>query len=152
MQVETLGDVLDWTKAAHRNLADCLAHCAEGSRQERVRMLMDYLAEHERELSRTLQLAKQDAKPSALHTWCYEYFDKYPIEPHETCHGDFRDKDTDQVMAAVLAWHEKIIGLYRYLLSRAEVNSTRDLLTNLISLEEHETMRMVRDAGRMQDL
>ncbi|MCQ4318850.1 ATPase [Stutzerimonas stutzeri] len=152
MQVETLGDVLDWTKAAHTSIADCLAHCSQASRQERVRMLLDYLALHERELSRALTLSKQDASPSALHTWCYEYFKKYPIEPHEQCNEDFRDMDTDLVMAKVLAFHEKVMGLYRYLLSRAEVTSSRELLENLLSLEEHEAMRMARDVGRMQDM
>ncbi|SFI23456.1 hypothetical protein [Modicisalibacter xianhensis] len=152
MQVETLGDVLDWTKAAHTNLADCLSHCSTSSRRERVKMLLDYLAQHERELSRTLEMSRQDASPSALNTWCYEYFEKYPIEPHEQCNDAFRDKDTDQVMAAILAWHDKVSGLYRFLLSRAETNSARELLTNLLSLEEHETMRIVRDAGRMEDI
>ncbi|SHF68148.1 hypothetical protein SAMN02745148_03278 [Modicisalibacter ilicicola DSM 19980] len=152
MQVETIGDVLDWTRAVHGNLADCMAHCSKGADQERVRMLLDYLAEHERELSRVLELTKQDASPSALHTWCYEYFERYPVKPHEQCNEDFRNMDTRDIMSAVLALHEKVTDLYRYLHSRAEVNSTRELLANLIELEEHEAMRMARDAGRMEDL
>jgi hypothetical protein len=145
MQVETLSDVLDWTKAIHTNLADCLTHCGEGSERERLKMLLDYLAHHERELSRVLTLTKQHATPAALNTWCYEYFEKYPVKPHEECHAEFRDMDTRQATATLLAVHEKIIGLYRYLHSRAGVTSTREL-------EEHEAMRIARDTGRMEDL
>ncbi|WP_227370699.1 hypothetical protein [Halomonas sp. M20] len=152
MQVETLSDVLDWTKAIHTNLADCLTHCGEGSERERLKMLLDYLAHHERELSRVLTLTKQHASPSALNTWCYEYFERYPVKPHEECDAEFHDMDTRQVVATLLAVHEKVIGLYRYLHSRAEVPSSRVLLEQLMELEEHEAMRIARDAARMEDL
>lgn len=152
MQVETLSDVLDWTKAIHTNLADCLTHCGEGSECERLKMLLDYLAHHERELSRVITLTKQHATPAALNTWCYDYFEKYPVKPHEECHGEFSDMDTRQVVATLLAVHEKIIGLYRYLHPRAEVTSSRELLEQLMKLEEHEAMRIARDTARMEDL
>ena len=135
MQVETLSDVLDWTKAIHTNLADCFTHCGEDSERERLKLLLDYLAHHERELGRVLDLTKQDATPAALNTWCYDYFDKYPVKPHEECHAEFHDMETRQVVATLLAAHEKIIGLYRYLHSRAEVTSSRELLEQLMELE-----------------
>ena len=152
MQVETLSDVLDWTKAIHTNLADCLTHCGEGSERERIKILLDYLAHHERELSRVLTLTKQHATPAALNTWCYDYFEKYPVKPHEECHAEFRDMDTRQATATLLSVHEKIIGLYRYLHSRAEVTSSRELLEQLMALEEHKAMRIARDTARMEDL
>jgi hypothetical protein len=96
--------------------------------------------------------SKQHATPAALNTWCYDYFEKYPVKPHEECHAEFRDMDTRQVVATLLAVHEKIIGLYRYLHSRAEVTSSRELLEQLMELEKHEAMRIARDAARMEDL
>lgn len=152
MRVETLGDVLDWTKRTHANLADCLARCSRKTHRERLKMLLDYLVEHERQLSHTLELARHDAMPSALNTWCYEYFENAPARPERQCQAQFRDMDVDEVMAAVLAFHDQVTGLYRYLLDNADVPSARELLENLLSLEEHEAMRLARDAGRMNEL
>lgn len=152
MQVETMADVMEWTGGVHANMARCLQHCSAGSKRERVRMLLDYLSQHERELDRVLRLSEEDASKQALNTWCYDYFDKAPVKPHQTCDADFRDRDTTDIGAAVMAMHEKVIDLYRYMVSRAEVPSTRILMESLLDLEEHEAMRMARDVGRMEDL
>ena len=76
MKVETFSDVLDWTRAVHRNLADCAAHCGAGSRHEKVRMLLDYVHEHETRLNRILESSQKDADPAALNSWAYEFFEK----------------------------------------------------------------------------
>ena len=152
MQVETLSDVIDWTRAVHHNLADCLDHCASENDSERVRMLMDYLAAHERELDRVLGLSKEDASQKALNTWVYDYFENAPLKPREVCAEEFRSQSTDEVLGAVMALHEQIIGLYKYLQGRAEVASTRALIDGLLSLEQHEAMRLMSQAHRLDDL
>ena len=152
MQVETMGDVMDWTRAVHANMAECLEHCSRDSRRERVKMLLDYLAKHEHQLDHVYELSKEDVSRQALDTWCQEFFEKAPVRPHEKCSEDFRDRDTGEILAAVVAMHDKLIEFYRYMVSRAEVTSTRELLQALLDLEEHEAMRMARDGGRLEDL
>jgi len=152
MQVETMADVMEWTRGAHANMARCLEHCSKASEHERVKMLLDYLVQHEKTLERVLDLSQQDASRQALNTWCYDYFDKAPVKPHEQCSDDFRDKTANEIITEVLAMHEKMIDLYRYMASRAEVPSTRALMESLLELEEHEAMRLARDTGRMADL
>lgn len=152
MQVETLSDVMDWTRAVHQNLADCLDHCSVETDSERVRMLMDYLSAHEQELDRVLGLAKEDASHKALNTWVYDYFENAPLKAHEVCNEDFRNKSTDEVLSAVLAFHEQIIGLYKYLQGRADVPSTTSLVDGLLALEEHEAQRLMAQAHRLDDL
>lgn len=54
MQVEALADAMEWRRGVHANMARCLEHCSAGSKRERVRMLLDYLSRHERELDHVL--------------------------------------------------------------------------------------------------
>lgn len=152
MTLETIDEVLDWTQRLHANLADCLTRASHQTHQERLRMLLDYLALHERELSQTLTLAKGDAQTAATHTWCTEYFDKLPFERETLDKADFSTMNAAEVMNYMTAIHDRIADLYRYLSVRAEVTSSQELLTNLLSLEEHEAMRMVRNAKEMEDL
>lgn len=65
---------------------------------------------------------------------------------------DFANMGTDDVLRSLLAVHDRIIDLYRYLSTRAEVSSTEELLNGLLALEQHEIMRMIRDAEKLEDL
>lgn len=152
MQVETFSDVLDWTRAIHRNLAACLEDCADDNDSERVRMLMDYLGGHERELARVLEMSKDDAEQKALNTWVYDYFENAPLKPRSITSEAFSGKSTDEVLEAVMAYHEEIISLYKYLQGRAEVPSTKALIDQLLQLEEQETRLMMAQAHRFDDL
>lgn len=55
-------------------------------------------------------------------------------------------------MRSIVTIHNKIIELYRYLALRAESVVANELLNNLLTLEQHEAMRMVRDAQELEDL
>lgn len=152
MTVETIEDVLELTRRLHANLADTLQHASYGAQQERLRMLLDYLSLHERELSRVIALIEEDAQPAALHTWCAEYFDKHPFAHEELDRIDYARMTVTEVMLSLLSIHERIINLYRYLSARAEISSTEELLNGVLALEQHEVMRMMRDAVRLEDL
>lgn len=152
MQVETLADVLEWTRLVHHNLAACLAQCSAGSRSERVKMLTDYLADHERELDRVVGLIEEDADTKALNTWVYDYFENTPVTLGEVCDPNFEDKTTEEIVEAVMALHEQIIDLYTYLSGRADVPSTVALINGLLSLERHEAMLMQHQSRRLDDL
>jgi dsDNA-binding SOS-regulon protein len=150
MRVETLADVMEWTRSVHKKLAEAIDQGVVDSSDERLHMLADYLSEHERRLAHVLEQAEEDAQQSVLNTWVYEFFRNVVVKHHDEF--DFHNKDADHVLSEVLQVHEEIIGVYRDLAARADRDATRELLENLCGLEEHETMRTARDAGMLRDL
>ncbi|SFH42997.1 hypothetical protein [Modicisalibacter xianhensis] len=152
MAVETIQDVLELTRQLHANLANMLGRASREAQQERLRMLLDYLSLHERELSRVVALSEDDAQAASIHTWCTDYFDKHPFDPEALERIDYANMSTVGVMRSLLAIHDRIIDLYRYLATHAEVPSVEELLNSLLALEQHEAMRMVRDAEELEDL
>ncbi|SDJ97038.1 ATPase [Microbulbifer yueqingensis] len=152
MQVETLQDVLEWTTELHRNLAECLGECAKSNEDKRASMLLDYLAEHEERLAGLVDQFEVNAETRALNTWCYDYMDKHPILRSTRCDAPFQKLDAKEIMDVVADQHQQVIDLYRYLHARADVDTTRDLMEKLKSLEEHEAMQMTQSANRLQDL
>lgn len=152
MTVATIKDILELTRRLHTNLAVKLQRAAKDAQQEKLHMLLDYLSQHEQELSRVMALSEKDADKAALQTWCAEYFDKYPLKLETLIDLDFSNMKTDDVLRSLLAVHDRIIDLYRYLSTRAEVTSTAELLNGLLALEQHEIMRMVRDAEKLEDI
>lgn len=152
MQVETLKDVLHWTRAFHQHLSQCLSHCADKNTDERARMVLAYLSNHEKILSQVVSGFETSGDEHALNTWFYEYINKHPIVRHVHCDAPFADLDATQIMAVIVDQHQQVIELYRYLASRADIPSARELLETLRSLEENEMMRMTQSTNRFGDM
>ena len=152
MQIETLKDVLHWTKEFHQHLSQCLSHCADKNTDERARMILSYLSDHEKSLMKIVSRFEASGNEHALNTWCYEYVNKKPIVQHVHCDAPFSDLDAAQIVEVIVDHHQQIIELYRYLASRADIPSAQEMLESLRSLEEHEMMRMVQSANRFGDM
>ena len=152
MQIETLHDVLHWTKEFHTQLSRCLQHCADNNQDERARMLLMYLVTHEDKLAKVVARFEEWGDSHALNTWCYEFLDKHPIVQHQHCDAPFAKLNAEQIMAVIIEQHQQVIELYRYLFSRADIPSAQELLAGLKSLEEHEAMQMSQSANRLNDL
>jgi hypothetical protein len=152
MQIETLRDVLHWTAEFHQHLAQCLSRCTDKNASERARMMLDYLSDHESELSNVVRGFETSGEEHALNTWCLEYVNKHPIARHLHSDSPFADLETTQIMAVIANQHQQVIELYRYLASRADIPSARELLETLRSMEEHEMMRMAHSANRFDDM
>ncbi|MGX5914020.1 ATPase [Aliidiomarina sp. Khilg15.8] len=152
MQVENLREVLLWTTAFHENLQECLQHCAKENTDERARMTLVYLADHEESLARVVKGFATTADSKALNTWCYDYLEKHPIVKHGHCDSPFKSLDTDHVMEKVVDQHEQVIGLYEHLYSRVDIDSAKELLDTIKDVEENEIKRMVHAANRLSDM
>ena len=152
MQIKTLKDVLHWTREFHQHLSQCLSHCADKNMEERARMILAYLSDHEKALTKVVSGFETSGDEHALNTWCYEYVAKHPIVRHAHCDAPFAELDTTQIMEVIVDQHQQVIELYRYLASRAEIPSAKELMESLQSLEEHEMMRMAQSVNRFGDL
>lgn len=152
MQIETLKDVLHWTREFHQHLSQCLSDCADKNTDERARMLLTYLSDHEKALTQVVSGFEISGDEHALNTWCYEYVAKHPIVQHVHCDAPYTELDATQIMAVIVDQHQQVIELYRYLAARADIPSAKELMESLRSLEEHEMMRMAQTSNRFEDV
>ncbi|WP_323844278.1 ATPase [Microbulbifer magnicolonia] len=152
MQIETLKDVLHWTKEFHQHLSQCLSHCADKNTDERARMILAYLSDHEKALTKVVTGFEKSGEEHALNTWCYEYLHHHPIARHVHCDSPFAELNAEQIMEVIVDQHRQVIELYRSLASRADIPPAKELLDNLKSMEEHEMMRMSQSANRFEEM
>ena len=150
--VETLKDFLEWTQKFHQNSAVCMKACADENEDERAKMLLKYVSKNEKELATMIDRFTQTADKKALNTWAYEFFNKSTINKHNNCKELFEDLDALQVIDKVITQHNEIINFYRDLDSEAVVESAKELLEQLISLEESHIKQMVQSTNRMSDM
>jgi len=152
MKVETLKDVLQWTQKFHQYLSSCLQHCAAENINERSRLLLNYLSQHEHHLEKLVEEAANNASSNALNTWCQQYIDKHPIAIHQKCEEAYSSMSTVEISQVIFEQHRQLMELYRYLYSQAGAPSAIALIATLIELEEHEAMQMAKGANSLEDL
>ncbi|MCX4186932.1 ATPase [Methylophaga sp. OBS4] len=152
MQVESIKDILEWTVHFHHELAACLKDCTDKNENARAKLLLGYLATHEKTLENMVAEFERTANLNALNTWCYEYLDKHPVIKHKHSDVPFSKLDTKQIMETVTQLHEQVIDLYQDLYDRAPVESEKELLKQLLDVEDHEAMRISQSANRLEDL
>jgi hypothetical protein len=152
MKIETFHDLIEWTRQLHANLAQCLKHCSTGQEETRAKWLLEYLAEHETTLEETVAGFEKQADPKALHTWVYDYLSHAPITPHQACSSPYAEMSFDDISREIFSLHNQVIELYRYLEGRAEIPEARDLIRELLKLEEHEAMRLAQQINRARDM
>lgn len=152
MEIRTFGDLIDWTRQLHGHLAACLRHCSNEQQEERVAQLMSYLSDHEAHLEKIVGEYEKQAAANALHTYVYDFLKHAPIKAHDDCSKPFADLDYHAVCRLVFDYHDQVMALYRELEGRAEIPETRELVQALVSMEEHESMRLAHQTGRMDDL
>lgn len=151
MQIESVRDILTWTKQFHSELADCLEHC-EQSQDERTRMAMTYLATHERHLANLVDDYSQQASTSELDKYVIEYLDKQPITLHQTCTNDFAYISEQEIVERIFHQHQSVTALYQYLKERSSIPHQEELLEHLLALEQQELVRMAQGINRFQDI
>src|SRR5690606_29900857 len=77
MRFKTIEDVLAWTGVFHDHLAGEYQRLSERGEQQRLDLLLKYLADHERLLQRSVERFRDDAPERLRNTW----FDMAPEVP-----------------------------------------------------------------------
>ena len=148
----TVQGILEWSGAFHQRLAEIYRGLALGHEQERIGMLLVYLAEHEEAFRRALKDYEGDASFGLAATWHSRV--PWPSVPPESV-AQLREmlqvQDTADVVQLAIEFHDALILFYSSLRDQSGNDSTHTLFAALADMEIHEKLRMVRDAQRLED-
>lgn len=150
MHYRQVRDILEWIQSLHQHLAQCYRQLADQSKNERVTLMLQYLADHEAALQDALQKYEADASESTLDTW----MDGAQLELPPALANlkiDLQNASPMDLVKIAINSHDFLIGKYKELHELAEVETVREIFANLLQLEQHESMRTVRDAFRLED-
>tara|TARA_R100000353_G_scaffold152212_1_gene110516 strand:+ start:1112 stop:1468 length:357 start_codon:yes stop_codon:yes gene_type:complete len=113
MDIRTFGELIDWTRDLHQNLASCLGHCATANEEERTKALLEYLSAHEAELARIVDEFERQSARNTLETRVYDYLKHNPIETHRTCDQPYAKLDFQGIYREVMDFHGQVMDLYQ---------------------------------------
>lgn len=150
MRFQQVKDVLDHVIVYHRELAAEYRTLVPTVRDERVGMLLGYLADHEDQQRIGLErYDESDEHRSVLDTWLQNAPDLGHIKKLEELKGCASCTSMDDVMEQARKIHETLGDMYRTLAVSDAIGDEYDLFNSLAEFELVENRRLSRQAGRM---
>ncbi len=150
MRIHKIKDIFDWTRTFHDKLADEYTRLAQGHDRDRVGMLLNYLAEHERALSEAVKHYEEDAIHSELEI-AYDPDLELPVDL-EGLSRELDKVDTAGVLNLALQFHDMLVRVYQALAEKAPNPEIKGLFEDIVRHEIREKLRTARDAGRLEDI
>lgn len=152
MPIETIKDVLDWGRRLHEELASIYQGASAESDDERTRLLLNYIADHENRLAEIIANYEKHDTTGKVDSWMRDYLEKNPFMAGMREVVTFNPMDSDSVLQATVAAHQQMIKMYRDLAENAKTDRLESLFANMADMEAHELMRMVMTGERWSDM
>lgn len=135
----------------HRKVKDYFLLLAEGEVSPRVRLMLDYLIDHEEQRALALAEYCQLASRHTLDYWFKGVEIPFPYPPADLIPEAARTS-LDELICAAVGYKQKLIRYYDHLLERATTKEIRHLFQTLLTQEEKAMKRMIRHAQGLADL
>ncbi|MDZ7826344.1 MAG: hypothetical protein U5R48_10375 [Gammaproteobacteria bacterium] len=103
-------------------------------------------------MSDQMDATRQDADDRALKTWVYDWLEHAPPKPDEITEGADRHETFEAVARAVFDAHEEILTVLRFLDVRADTPEVKDLIEQMVNLEEGHSRQMSQQMNRISDM
>lgn len=145
-------EILDWIQAFHERLSIEYETMSQGQVRERVALLLQYLAEHQRRLQNAIKNFGDTASSEVLNTW-HDHFPELDLpETLDELKHHLAVIDTEDVIQLAVKFHDVLICLFEEIRNTASTDEVRDVFDSLVQMERREQERMVRDSAFLEDV
>lgn len=135
----------------HRRVSDYYQAMADGDVSPRVRLMLEYLIDHEQHRALALREFCEEASPHTLDHWLKGLEVNFP-EVGTNILGEAAKTDLDQLVSAAVSYKNTLISYFSHLLEHCTDKKTLNLFQTLKTQEEKAMKRMIRHAQGLADL
>lgn len=152
MRFHQIREIVSWAVRFHERLAQQYAALAKKSEDERVRMALTYLAEHEHQMQGGLAryLAADSEHRNVLDTWFSDLTELPHPDVLERLCGCMACTTVDSVLTTALTIHKTLEDMYRHRAEEAAIAAEQAFFASLADGHEAEVRRLVRDMARLE--
>jgi hypothetical protein len=151
MKFEQTRDLIDHVVAFHSMLSSHFIEVSEKTADQRLKLFLDYLVEHERAQACRLSEYAQEAPNKVLGMWfqfsnCEERF----RELKNTLKS--QESTVSEVVDLIVNLYDCLIGQFQEFSESAESEEVRAVCGNIASLEKKDKLKIVRNSRMLEDL
>lgn len=135
---------LKWASEFHQDLRDFYERKSREVLSSDVQTLLRYLSRHESSLARIIEAYEVDAPPEILDAWFKVSPDLRAVkQPADLEFGP--EATVEEVVDKALEMDESLIEVYKMLIRQAVPERLREVLQDLVSEEQREEIRLLRN-------
>lgn len=135
----------------HRQVSQHYQQLAEGDVSPRVRLMLDYLIDHEEHRALALGEFCHGAPHKVLEHWLKGLEVNFPKVPQNILNDNARF-DLDRLIKAAVDYKQVLIDYFQYAAEHCTDQQTASLFDKLRSQEDKAMKRMIRHAQGLADL
>jgi len=144
-------DFIEFVRSLHTDFKNYFEKIIDEINQEKIRMVLGYLAEHENRMVETLNYYKEGLGKGIEDTW-YQFID-LPDKPSCLKNLTFdKDMSMDDVLELVSKVDNCLINLYKKLSEISVSEETQKVFENLAELEKNELRRIIHNIQKANEL
>lgn len=151
MRYAQVRHMLDHVREFHGQLAEYYDQLSKTAERQRVKLLLDHMSSHEKQLQDSLNTYEEGAPRQVMDTWvdckyCNDVLaacEQIPIAP---------EASLEEVIKATLDIDNCLLRFYREVAENVESERVREVFLNLIELEEGELRRLAFGALQVSDV
>jgi len=144
-------DIIEYSQEIHDRLAGFYDELSDKHQSSRIKMLLDYLRRHERNIAECLSQFENDTAQKMMDTWL-EFAPTTNINEKIKYLPLHSDITLAQIVETALDVDNAIVALYRDLKDHVDLPELKELFENMIEMEDNEKKRLVRDAMSLDDM
>lgn len=152
MRFHQVRDIVTWAADFHAQLAQQYTTQAKSSDDERVRMALTYLAQHEHNMQAGLAryLAPDNQHRHVLDTWYSDLTELPQPDVLSILCGCISCTSVASLLTKALEIHETLENMYRHRSQDSAIDAEKTFFASLASGHEAEMRRMARDMARLE--
>ncbi len=148
MASKQIREILDQVRGMHRRMSACFHSIHEQTKDACLKLLTDYMADHESRIDQCIASYESDAAKGVLDTWL-QFGDEDEVSERIE-HTTFDDSMTpEELVSNALDIQRDLVKLYRELSEATSVPEVEELFSNLITLEENKGRHYTRALSEM---
>ena len=143
--------VLDHAKQFHQRLRQFYQNLSEAEKQPRVKLLLEYFADHEENIERIITSYEKGAPRAVLDSWFECLYDECRLSCFEKM-DHIPNMTVEQVIELAMKADACIETNYRRLIESDKEPEVRQFFSQLLQLEISEKKKAIRNSQQIVDL
>lgn len=144
-------EIIDDARLFHKKMNDFYEQLHKKSKEQRVKMLLEYLIKHEKHRDETLAKYEKEASSKIMAAW-FKYIPE-DISAESLKYMVVKpNMSVDDVVNSALLMNNCLVKYYKGLIEETKVEAVRDMFNSLSKRIEKEERDLVRDASRLNDI
>ena len=150
MRFEKMIDALNHVCLFHNSLSKCYQKMSNVSKSEKVKLLLDYMADNEKTLAKTISDYREQAPAGILNTW-FQYANDANILKLPVFGKDDLIKEPEDVVGFSMKYSNELIELYTEMSDYSNNIALKEVFDNLADMQIQETHKLSMNVDRLMD-